>query len=77
MKFNKYWFKPKKYGYGAFPKTWEGWTLVAVFAVFIIWRSTLAQYDSYRFAWEIILAAFVLAYVSKDKTEGKWKWRWG
>ena len=32
---NRYWFRPKTYGYGATPMTWEGWALsLAVGAVF-------------------------------------------
>lgn len=77
MKFSKHWFKPKKYGYGAYPITWEGWTTVGLFVLFLFWRAQYAQYDLYRFTWEIILAAFVLAYISKDRTNEKWKWRWG
>lgn len=29
MKFNKYWFKPKRFGYGATPTTWEGFVSTA------------------------------------------------
>jgi hypothetical protein len=29
---NQFWFMPKLKGYGATPTTWEGYTLVAVFA---------------------------------------------
>jgi hypothetical protein len=33
----RYWFKPKRYGYGATPATWEGWAftglVVAIIAV--------------------------------------------
>jgi len=36
MKSNKYWFKPKRFGYGAEPTTWEGWALIAVFVIFVI-----------------------------------------
>ena len=33
----RYWFRPKRYGYGATPSTWEGWAftglVVAIVAV--------------------------------------------
>jgi dolichyl-phosphate-mannose--protein O-mannosyl transferase len=29
---NEFWFTPKLKGYGAVPTTWEGYTLVVVFA---------------------------------------------
>lgn len=33
---NKYWFRPKLYGYGFFPISWEGWFLTFLLAVLII-----------------------------------------
>jgi hypothetical protein len=33
---NEFWFTPKLKGYGATPSTWEGYTLVAVFASVIL-----------------------------------------
>ena len=29
----RYWFKAKKYGYGWYPATWEGWVVMAVWLV--------------------------------------------
>jgi len=31
----QYWFKPKQYGYGAVPVTWEGWALTLLVAILI------------------------------------------
>ena len=28
-----YWFKPRRYGHGATPSTWQGWATIAAFAV--------------------------------------------
>jgi hypothetical protein len=33
---NQFWFMPKLKGYGATPTTWEGYTLVAVFASVVL-----------------------------------------
>jgi hypothetical protein len=33
---NEFWFTPKLKGYGATPSTWEGYTLVAVFACLVL-----------------------------------------
>ena len=30
----RYWFKPKRYGYGATPVTWEGWAFTGLPMVF-------------------------------------------
>ncbi len=78
MKFNKYWFKPKGFGYGATPTTWEGWIVVIVFIIYILSLSMLitggkvSQYVLYLFAG--IVAVTV---ISKRKTDGEWKWKWG
>jgi len=41
----EYWFKPKRYGYGATPATWQGWavtlgTVLAMVAVSLYLRLT-------------------------------------
>ena len=41
----EYWFKPKRYGYGATPVTWQGWavtlgTVLAMVAVSLYLRLT-------------------------------------
>ena len=33
---NKYWFRPKKYGYGMEPCSWEGWVAILVFTGLIL-----------------------------------------
>ena len=33
----KYWFKNKRYGYGWFPCSWEGWLMLAVYLVALAW----------------------------------------
>lgn len=78
MKFNKYWFKPKGFGYGATPTTWEGWVVVIVFIIYVlslsmlITRGEIGQYVLYLFAGIVGVAV-----ISKKKTDGKWKWNWG
>ncbi|MBU1270467.1 MAG: hypothetical protein KKA06_07410 [Nanoarchaeota archaeon] len=34
---NDYWFKPKSFGYGAQPVTWDGWLSTAVFIILLFW----------------------------------------
>jgi hypothetical protein len=88
---NRYWFKPKTFGYGASPTTWEGWAVVlgycavvtivtlivliaaepgkvAIWAQWLIWS-----------AWLVVvgIATAVLAVVSRQRTDGEWRWRWG
>ncbi len=81
---SEYWFRPKAYGYGATPNTWQGWVVVAT-AVTVIAAAALLILP-YRaqslaalivfFAVEAVVLA-VLWIVCRRKTEGEWRWRWG
>ena len=75
--FNKYWFKPKKYGYGSFPVTWEGWITVLVF-VFLVLVITLVVTPS-RIMFYLMAFALVMLFIiiTHRKTKGELKWRWG
>ena len=81
----QYWFRPKRYGYGATPITWEGWVLVLGFAALMAASVVVMN----RFAgvanpvgwliWAAVVAAGVLWLVqfSRRRTDGEWRWRWG
>jgi hypothetical protein len=81
----RYWFRPKRYGYGATPVTWEGWALtvgiVAVVALSIVAMNLLAGRSNVGawLAWAafIVIAVFWMARISRQRTDGKWRWRWG
>jgi hypothetical protein len=79
----EYWFKPKRYGYGATPVTWQGWavtlaTVLAMVAVSLYLRLTVKS------LWALVAllifdaaAIAALVVVSYRKTDGGWRWRWG
>jgi hypothetical protein len=74
-----YWFRPKRYGYGATPVTWEGWALTfagaAVIAVIMI---TVLTYTALAWVfWLGFPVVFAFIEVSRRKTDGEWRWRWG
>jgi hypothetical protein len=79
----RYWFKPKRYGYGATPVTWEGWAFSLLATALIVGSSFVlleGPPDATRFViWALVLVLVVAAMVvvSKHKTEGGWRWRWG
>lgn len=74
MKLNKYWFKPRRFGYGATPTTWEGWVVVLAFMAYLLAISSFMTEDVTFYAVAGIIAIFV---ISKKKTDGEWKWSWG
>jgi hypothetical protein len=78
-----YWFRPKQYGYGATPTTWQGWAMTIVATLVVIaataWLTTLTAIDP-RFWVAVLIDAVVIAAlleVSRRKTDGEWRWRWG
>ena len=78
-----YWFKPKRYGYGATPTSWQGWavtlgTVAAMVAVSLFLRLTEPHYWALAalIAFDVLALAF-LVFVSRRKTDGEWRWRWG
>ena len=78
-----YWFKPKRYGYGATPVTWQGWavtlgTVLAMVAVSLFLRLTERHYWAVAVMLAFDAGAVVTLFVvSRHKTDGEWRWRWG
>jgi len=80
---NEFWFKPKIFGYGATPITWQGWAFVTLyFAVIAVVTVALIDQVSPAWAW-IVWAAIVImvtvaaSRIMRQKTDGPWRWRWG
>lgn len=76
------WFRPKKFGYGATPVTWQGWAVIAaaVSAIAAAARLILVSHAGAPWAWTafVAAAAAVLALlwiVCRRKSEGEWRWR--
>lgn len=84
----RYWFKPKEYGWGTYPASWQGWLATICFAflcagVFFIdvpmTKIGLAGTfrDYLRYGLDIIILSVLFIILSTSKTEGEIKWRWG
>jgi len=81
----KYWFKPKSYGYGFFPISWEGWVsvLVLIGLLFIsayvnnFFTSEAGLKNGLRYLLDILIISGVFTALFKDKTDGDLQWRWG
>jgi len=81
MKFNKYWFKPRGFGYGATPTSWEGWLTIIVFIGYVLILTGIQVTESDKYTSSYLLYVFtgviILIIISKAKSKGKWHWSWG
>ena len=79
----KYWFRQKKFGYGATPNSWQGWLLTiasAAATVAVIIAADFERDDATRFLLIAIGLPVILiptVWIAQIKTEGGWRWRWG
>ena len=81
----RYWFRPRRYGYGATPVTWEGWALTVgvagVVILSIVAMNLLADRSNVVawLVWAVFVAvvAFLMVQISRQRTDGEWRWRWG
>jgi hypothetical protein len=80
----RYWFKQKRYGFGAAPASWQGWAVtiayVAIVAALGSWAfENEAEIVSRATKFTIITLALtvVLVGIAWRTTEGGFRWRWG
>lgn len=78
------WFKQKRYGFGAYPSSWQGWAISLGYAVIIIALGAWMNVDEAKVAVRMtpalaISAGLTIAFVFIvwRTTEGGWRWRWG
>jgi len=78
-----YWFRPKQYGYGATPVTWQGWAITLGSALIVggatAWLMTLSAANPWFWVAVLIDVLVIIALfdITRRKTEGEWRWRWG
>lgn len=79
-----YWFKPKRYGFGAAPSSWQGWALtvayVAIVAALGAWMSAVEGEVATRalpFIAIVLALTILFVGIAWRTTEGGWRWRWG
>ncbi len=78
----KLWFKAKRYGWGWYPVTWQGWLAIAIFLVVILYFSSTINDNSpaseviLNFVLPIAISLFLLL-VLCYRTGEKPRWRWG
>lgn len=79
-----YWFKQKRYGFGAAPCSWQGWAVtiayVAIVTALSVWAfENEAEIATRATKFTIITIALtvVLVGIAWRTTEGGFRWRWG
>ena len=76
-----HWFKPRRYGFGATPSTWQGWLVIAVFVVAMVGTSAALmgppQPRVGLFILAVLAETLALVEFCRRKTDGDWRWRWG
>jgi hypothetical protein len=78
----RYWFRPRRYGYGATPVTWQGWALTiavaAIVAVSVVAMNLIVDRPNFAawMTWAAVIAAIVVWFVriSRQRTDGEWRW---
>jgi hypothetical protein len=78
---NKLWFKAKKFGWGWYLSSWQGWLITLTYIILII---LLALYlENYskniiplEFIFPTIILTLIFIFISYKKGE-KPRWRWG
>jgi hypothetical protein len=79
----RYWFRQKKFGYGATPNSWQGWavTVASCLAVFgVILSGPMIRDNLLRGIWiglGLLVTVLVTVCITYRKTEGGWRWRNG
>jgi hypothetical protein len=80
---HEFWFKPKTFGYGATPTTWEGWVVMAVYGLVVLGCVAAMYLRKESFSifvssmGTIVVATIVMIVVSVQKTDGTWGWNAG
>lgn len=72
------WFKRKKYGWGWYPSTWQGWMVILGFVIYLLLAINyfLPKNQMWSYLFKILIGVAILIYISYKKGE-KPRWSWG
>jgi len=77
----QYWFKPFKFGWGAYPVSWQGWIVILFLVSFCVGLFVELPVIFRSKDFGVLLLFVFTAYFFKstliDKVDGGLKWRWG
>jgi len=78
-----YWFKAKRYGWGWYPNSWQGWLILGFYVLFEVWnfirldRFSHSASDTLRpFIIQTALATILLICICALTGERP-RWMWG
>lgn len=83
---SKYWFKPKTYGWGFVPVTWEGWMATLVLIGFILLALLSNGFyseegptvkEALQLILDLAFITVIATMIFDRKTEEELRWRWG
>ncbi len=78
-----YWFKAKKYGWGWTPASWQGWLILGIFVILMMFNAYRLGVMSQSFHGDITgfllenIVMIGILFMICMRTGEKLKWRWG
>lgn len=79
-----YWFKQKRYGFGAAPSSWQGWALTVGYVLALVAMCTWVAERAVRGESSLItmlaltaVMTVIFVGIAWRTTEGGFRWRWG
>lgn len=73
---NKIWFKRKKYGFGWYPVSWQGWLTILIWVILFVFTISYFDHEWLKNLIIVFILTSLLIYISYKKGE-KPGWRWG
>ncbi len=68
------WFKRKTYGWGWTPCTWQGWLVMAVFVLFLVWQSFQTTSALQSIGGTVIAVVLLLGITYATGESPRWQW---
>ena len=70
------WFRSKRYGYGWYPATWQGWLVLAIWLALLLIAIPIVKTNPLRFVLHVFIITALLIIVCAMTGE-KPRWLWG
>ena len=70
---SRYWFKRRRYGWGWYPVTWQGWASVVIYVVVVLGANSVLPVIGLPV---LVVATLLLIYLCARKGPAP-RWRWG